>query len=224
MHRITFIVLFSVYIAVFLNIAYYRQAFALIPLTGLHNILFFLSMPVVAFSVINIVVTLASFVWLDRVTVALFILVAAPAQVFIQQYGIVPDRSMITHILNTTPAEIRALLTTRMVLILLLSGGIMAALAFWPRFKRFIPWWKGPVYRGVNIATSVTLIALVVILFYKDYASLFRNNRELVSTLNPSNFIVASLSYYHHREQANLPRVKNSEDAHQLPQMLNGAR
>ncbi|NYB04652.1 DUF1705 domain-containing protein [Kalamiella piersonii] len=199
MHRITFIVLFSLYITVFLNIAYYRQALTLIPLTGLHNILFFLSMPVVVFSVINIVITLASFVWLDRVTVALFILVAAPAQFFIQQYGIAPDRSMITHILNTTPAEIRAILTTRMVLVLFFSGGAMAALAFWPCFKKFIPLWKGPVYRVVNIDASVTLVALVMILFYKDYASLFRNNPELVSTLSPSNFIVASLSYYYHR-------------------------
>ncbi|WP_313571266.1 phosphoethanolamine transferase EptA [Pantoea piersonii] len=224
MHRITFIILFSLYISVFLNIAYYRQALALIPLTGLHNILFFLSMPVVAFSVINIVVTLASFVWLDRVTVALFILVAAPAQYFIQHYGIVLDRSMITNIIDTTPAESRALLTTPMVLVLFFSGILMAALAFWPRFKKFIPLWKGLIYRGVNIVASVALIALVAMLFYKDYASLFRNNRELVRSLSPSNFIVASLSYYHHRERANLPLVKIGEDAHQRPQMLNGPK
>lgn len=43
---------------------------------------------------------------------------------------------------------------------------------------------------------SVLLILLVAALFYKDYASLFRNNKELVKSLSPSNSIVASWSWY----------------------------
>lgn len=224
LHRVTYIMLFSLYISVGLNIAYYRQALALIPLTDMHNIFFFLSMPVVAFSVINIVVTLASFLWLDRVTVALFIIVSAAAQYFIQHYGIVLDRSMITNIMDTTPAESMALLTPRMAGVIFLSGFVMAAFAFWPRFKKNNPLWKSLASRGINLLLSVALIALVAMLFYKDYASLFRNNRELVKALSPSNFIAASLSYYHHRERANLPLVKIGEDARQLPAMLNGLK
>jgi lipid A ethanolaminephosphotransferase len=60
--------------------------------------------------------------------------------------------------------------------------------------------------------------------FYKDYASLIRNNHQLLKSLSPSNFIAASLSYYNHRERANLPLVKIGEDAHQRPQMLNGPK
>jgi len=224
LHRVTYIVLFSLYISVCLNIAYYKQAVALIPLTDLRNIFFFLSMPVVAFSVINIVVTLASFLWLDRIAVALFVIVSATAQYFIQHYGIVLDRSMITNIMDTTPAESMALLTPRMLGVIFLSGIVMAAFAFWPRFKKNIPLWKSLASRGINLVLSVALIALVAMLFYKDYASLFRNNRELVKALSPSNFITASLSYYHHRERANLPLVKIGEDAHQLPAMLNGPK
>jgi lipid A ethanolaminephosphotransferase len=39
---------------------------------------------------------------------------------------------------------------------------------------------------------SALLIVLVALLFYKDYASLFRNNKELVKSLSPSNSIVAA--------------------------------
>lgn len=68
------------------------------------------------------------------------------------------------------------------------------------------------------------LIALVAMLFYKDYASLIRNNHGLVKALSPANFIAASLSYYQHHQQADLPLVKIGEDAHQLPQMLTGPK
>ncbi|VFS62710.1 Phosphoethanolamine transferase eptA [Kluyvera cryocrescens] len=48
--RLTYIILFALYIALPLNIDFYRQAFTLLPVDGLHNALVFLSMPVVAFS------------------------------------------------------------------------------------------------------------------------------------------------------------------------------
>lgn len=224
LHRVTFLVLFSLYISIFLNIAFYKQVLGLLPPTDLHNILVFLSMPVVAFSVINIVTTLASFIWLDRVTIALFILVSATAQYFIQNYGIVLDRSMITNIMDTTPAESLALMNPRMLIVLFLSGILMAILAFWTDVKKSVPVWKNVAWRVASLTISVALIALVALLFYKDYASLFRNNKELVKSLSPSNSIVASLSYYSHRERANLPLVKIGEDAHQAPQMLTGAK
>ncbi len=102
----------------------------MLPLDSLHNVLVFLSMPVVAFSVINIVLTLGSFLWLNRPLACLFILVAA-AQYFIMTYGIVIDRSMITNIIDTTPAESYALMTPRMLLTLGLSGVLAAIIACW---------------------------------------------------------------------------------------------
>ncbi|WHU90157.1 phosphoethanolamine transferase EptA [Pantoea agglomerans] len=224
MHRVTFIILFSIYISVFLNLAFYRQAYSLIPLNELKNILFLFSMPLVAFSVINIVVTIASFLWLDRITIALFIFVSAMAQYFIQHYGIILDRSMITNMVDTTPAESMALLTPKMIVVIFFTGIFMAVLAFWPAFKKSVPVWKGVLERALSLVISVVLIAVIAMLFYKDYASLFRNNHELVKSLSPSNFIAASLSYYNHRERANLPLVKIGEDAHQLPHMLNGPK
>ncbi|ADI78109.1 UPF0141 membrane protein yjdB (plasmid) [Pantoea vagans C9-1] len=150
--------------------------------------LFFLSMPIVAFSVINSVVTLASFFWLDRITIALFIIVAAIAQYFIQHYGIVLDRSMITNMVDTTPAESLALLTPKMIVVIFFTGFFMAALAFWPAFKKSVPVWKGLLQRGLSLVISVALIALIAMFFYKDYASLIRNNHQLLKSLNPSNF------------------------------------
>ncbi|WP_459567812.1 phosphoethanolamine transferase domain-containing protein, partial [Enterobacter asburiae] len=68
------------------------------------------------------------------------------------------------------------------------------------------------------------LIVLVAALFYKDYASVFRNNKELVKSLSPSNSIVAINSWYAHNKMDNLPLVNIGEDAVQKPEMHSGPR
>ncbi|RDT54897.1 phosphoethanolamine transferase EptA [Escherichia coli] len=222
--RLNFLILFALYIALILNIAFYRQAFSLLPVDSLHNALVFASMPIVAFSVINIVLTLASFLRLDRLTISLFVLVSAAAQYFIMSFGIIIDRSMVTNILDTTPAESFALLSPRMIVVLLLSGVLMVLIAWWIKIKAPVSAWRSIVSRLVSIAVSALLIVFVALLFYKDYASLFRNNKELVKSLSPSNSITAGLSWYSHHRMDNLPLVRIGEDAQQRAQMQNGPR
>ncbi|MBV8043488.1 phosphoethanolamine transferase EptA [Pluralibacter sp.] len=222
--RLTYLVLFALYIALFLNIAFYKQAFTLLPVDSLHNALVFLSMPVVAFSVMNILITLASFFWLDRLLITLFILVSAAAQYFILTFGVVIDRGMITNIIDTTPAESFALMSTKMVVTLLFSGVLAVAIAWWINIKKPMRMWRSIAYRAGSIVVSALLIVVVALLFYKDYASLFRNNKELVKSLNPSNSIVAVNSWYSHYQMANQPLVRIGEDATQRPEMKDGPR
>ncbi len=222
--RTAYLILFACYIGIFLNLAFYRQVFPLLPVNNLHNWLVFLSMPIVAISVMNIITTLASFLKLDRVVISLFILLSASAQYFIWTFGVVIDRSMIANIFDTTPAESFALLSTKMVIILGLSGLLMVLVAWWIKVRKPASFWRGAAMRLLNIAVSALLIVLVAALFYKDYASVFRNNKELVKSLSPSNSIVALNSWYAHNRMDNLPLVKIGEDAKQKAVMHNGAR
>lgn len=222
--RTAYLTLFACYIGIFLNLAFYRQVFLLLPVNNLHNWLVFLSMPIVAISVMNIITTLASFLKLDRVVISLFILLSASAQYFIWTFGVVIDRSMIANIFDTTPAESFALLSTQMVIVLGLSGLLMVLVAWWIKVRRPASFWRGAAMRLLNIAVSALLIVLVAALFYKDYASVFRNNKELVKSLSPSNSIVALNSWYAHNRMDNLPLVKIGEDAKQKAVMHNGAR
>ncbi|MGG8087594.1 phosphoethanolamine transferase EptA [Klebsiella aerogenes] len=222
--RTAYLTLFACYIGIFLNLAFYRQVFPLLPVNNLHNWLVFLSMPIVAISVMNIITTLASFLKLDRVVISLFILLSASAQYFIWTFGVVIDRSMIANIFDTTPAESFALLSTQMVIVQGLSGLLMVVVAWWIKVRRPASFWRGAAMRLLNIAVSALLIVLVAALFYKDYASVFRNNKELVKSLSPSNSIVALNSWYAHNRMDNLPLVKIGEDAKQKAVMHNGAR
>ncbi len=222
--RLTYIILFSLYIALALNITFYRQAFTLLPVDGLHNALVFLSMPVVASVVMAILLALASVIRLEKVAATLFILLSASAQYFMMNFGIIVDRSMITNILDTTPAESYALLSGQMIMVLGFTALLSIALAWWIKIKPAPSVWRGTIMRAGTVLVSVLLILLVAGLFYKDYASLFRNNKELVKSLNPSNSIVAMNSWYFHHEMDNLPLVKIGEDAKQKAVMKNGPR
>ena len=203
--RLSVIIFFALYIALVLNIAFYRQAFTLLPVDSLHNALVFLSMPVVAFSVMNIVITLASFFRLDRLVIRLFVLVSAAAKYFIISFGVIIDRSMITNIVDTTPAESFALLSVRMVIVLFFSAALMIAIAWWVKVKPAVSVWRSLATRFISIVVSALLIVIVALLFYKDYASLFRNNEELVKSLSTSNSIAASLTWNSHNSMANQP-------------------
>ncbi len=222
--KLPFLLFCALYIAVFLNLAYYHQVTQLVALDSLHNALFLLSMPLVAFSVINIVITLASFLWLDRLVIALFILLCASAQYFIMTYGIIVDRSMITNILDTTPAESFALLSPKLALVLLLSAFLPLLLIFAVRSKKGVARLRSVLLRIGSIALSVALLLLIALFLYKDYASLFRNNKELVKSLSPSNSIAAVYSYYTHHRLDNLPLVRIGEDAHRAPIVTSDGR
>ena len=220
----SWLLLVSVYISVCLNVAFYNQVMRVLPLDSTRNVLVFISMPFVAFSVTNIVLTLASFLWLHRLLACVFILVAASAQYFIMTYGIVIDRSMIANIVDTTPAESFALMTPQMLLTLGLSGILAAFIACWIKITPAPSRLRSGLIRGANVLVSVLIILLIAALFYKDYASLFRNNKELVKSLSPSNSIVASWSWYSHQRLAHLPLVRIGEDAHRTPLMQQGER
>lgn len=220
----SWLLLVSVYISVCLNVAFYNQVMRVLPLDSTRNVLVFISMPFVAFSVINIVLTLASFLWLHRLLACVFILVAASAQYFIMTYGIVIDRSMIANIVDTTPAESFALMTPQMLLTLGLSGILAVFIACWIKITPAPSRLRSGLIRGANVLVSVLIILLIAALFYKDYASLFRNNKELVKSLSPSNSIVASWSWYSHQRLAHLPLVRIGEDAHRKPLMQQGER
>lgn len=224
MSRTVYLIIFALYVGLLLNLAFYRQVFTLLPVNSLHNWLVFLSMPVVAFSVMNILTTLASFLKLDRLVISLFILLSASAQYFIWTFGVVIDRAMITNILDTTPAESFALMSGKMVLTLGLSGVLMVALAWWIKISKAKTVWRSIAVRLLNILVSALLLVLVAALFYKDYASVFRNNKELVKSLSPSNSIVAINSWYAHNKMDNLPLVNIGEDAVQKPETHSGPR
>ncbi|QQG28081.1 phosphoethanolamine transferase EptA [Pectobacterium carotovorum] len=211
---ITFVLIFSAFITLVQNIAYYRQTLQLLDMTDWVSIPFFLSMPVVIFAVLNIIFTLLAVPYLRKAVIVLFLLTGAAAQYFMLNYGIIIDRTMIQNILETTAGESFSLLTPQLVAWVFFIGVIPAALAVWIKIKPAKPTTLYIGMRFLSVIISLFAILSVAAFFYKDYASFMRNNKELVKAITPSNIVAASLSYHKHSVLANLPLDQIGLDAH----------
>ncbi|WP_174874835.1 phosphoethanolamine transferase [Vogesella oryzae] len=124
----------------------------------------------------------------------LFVTTAAISY-FMSQYGVLIDMNMVRNAMQTDGAEVRDLITLKMVLTVLLLGGLPS---WWL--------WKAPLsFRPALREVGSRVLALLItagVLFgvamagYQDFASLFRNNRELRFALAPSNYLQATSSYF----------------------------
>ncbi len=205
---------FAAFITLIQNIAYYRQALQLVITDSWWNGLFLATMPIVIFAVLNIFFTLLIIPWLRQGIVALMLTGGAAVQYFMINYGIIIDRTMMQNVFETNMAESMALVTPQYVLWLTLLGIVPALAALWVKIRPTPLSWIAIGSRCFSIMLSIIAIILVATFFYKDYASLMRNNKELVKSLTPSNIILAGISYYRHHAQANLPLVQIGLDAH----------
>ncbi|MEI7255566.1 phosphoethanolamine transferase EptA [Dickeya dadantii] len=213
----TYNLVFAAFITLIQNIAYYRQVSHLVAINTWRDGLFLATMPVVIFAVLNVLFALLFISWLRQGVVALLLVGGAAVQYFMINYGIIIDRTMMQNVFETNMAESMALVTPQYLLWLTLLGIVPALGALWVKIKPTPLSWVTIGARCFSILMSIVAILLVATFFYKDYASLMRNNKELVKSLTPSNIIFANISYYRHRAQANLPLVQIGLDAHKKP-------
>lgn len=216
-NSITYNIVFAAFISTVQNIAYYRQISHLVAMSSWVDILFVLTMPIVIFSVLNILFTLLAMPYLRPLVVAFFLLSGAAVQYFMLSYGIIIDRTMIQNVFETTAAESFSLITPQYIIWLMSLGVLPAFLALWIKIKPTKLTWFNIGTRFFSIVLSLFAILLIATFFYKDYASLMRNNKELVKSLTPSNIIVAIHSYYKHKAMDNLPLIQIGLDAHKKP-------
>ncbi|MBX9447744.1 phosphoethanolamine transferase EptA [Dickeya chrysanthemi] len=210
----TYNLVFAAFITLIQNIAYYRQVSHLVAVESWRDGLFLATMPIVIFAVLNILFTLLVIRWLRQGVVALLLIGGAAVQYFMINYGIIIDRTMMQNVFETNMAESMALVTPQYLLWLTLLGIVPAIGALWIKIRPTPLSWIAVGSRFFSIMMSIVAILLVATFFYKDYASLMRNNKELVKSLTPSNIILAGISYYRHHAQANLPLVQIGLDAH----------
>ncbi|MCL6407224.1 phosphoethanolamine transferase EptA [Dickeya dadantii] len=220
----TYNLVFAAFITLIQNIAYYRQVSHLVAINTWRDGLFLATMPVVIFAVLNVLFALLFISWLRQGVVALLLVGGAAVQYFMINYGIIIDRTMMQNVFETNMAESMALVTPQYLLWLTLLGLVPALGALWVKIKPTPLNWVTIGARCFSILMSIVAILLVATFFYKDYASLMRNNKELVKSLTPSNIIFANISYYRHHAQANLPLVQIGLDAHKNPQASGDAK
>jgi lipid A ethanolaminephosphotransferase len=138
----------------------------------------------------NAVLLLACYPGTTRPILVFLFLTASAAAYFMDQYGVMLDRGMIHNVFATDPSEVRDLLTPKLFLYLLVLGVLPSALLMWVRIE-YHGFARGLLIRAIWVAATAAAVGATAYLFYQDYASLFRNHREIRFLLTPTNYLNA---------------------------------
>jgi len=186
------ILLASVWLAVFGNIALWRSLSQLPDLSGWHGLLFGSAFALIIACATTALLSLLAWRWTLKPAISLLLLLAAFATYYMLMYGIVVDTPMVINVFQTDPREARDQLSWRL-------GGTVLLLAVLPML-----WlWRQPVVSvslGKQVMRNVLLCigALIVTLgttqlVFQDFASLMRNHTQMRYQINPLNSVYALL-------------------------------
>ncbi len=203
-----------------LNALFIHRSWQVISPTRLHDVLFALSVPLVLFCGWVIVFSILNIPLIRKPLLVLLTLGCAAATWFMFTYGAVIDQNMMVNVFETNSQEAAALVTPQLVLWLVVAGLVPASLLAMIRIRSG-KWWHTLLIRLAAILASTVVIVLVAALFYKDYASLFRNNKGIVKMVTPANYVSAIAKYSKARWFAgDQTLIRLGEDARKGPVLL----
>ncbi|MCW2484005.1 phosphoethanolamine transferase domain-containing protein, partial [Candidatus Symbiopectobacterium sp. NZEC135] len=141
---------------------------------------------------------------------ALLVVISASCSYFMLYYNVLIDRSMIQNVFETNQAELTSYFSIPLLLTIIALGVLPAvAMVCLPtqktgRLSQAVLWWLG------NVLVTVAVLAVVTMAFYKDYASLLRNNLQIKDQALPFNVVRNTNGYlkrYLKRTKSQLLRI-----------------
>jgi len=217
-HESTFNLGVSLFFALVLNGLFLIRAWERIPYTSLHDYFFAASIPVVLTAAFTLIFNLIAWPYLRKPLLAVLILSSAAANYFMFSFGTVIDTNMVQNVFETDLQESTALVSRNAIIWVLLMGLLPTLVMASVRFKRRDSWWMNLAWRALFMAVSLGVIVLMAVVFYKDYASLIRNNKGLVKMVTPANIVSGTGHYINDRWlKGSQAWVHIGQDAHKGP-------
>lgn len=203
-----------------LNALFIQRSWAVIAPTRLHDFIFALTVPLVLFCGWVMVFSILNIPLIRKPLLVLLTLGCAGATYFMFTYGAVIDQNMMVNVFETNSQEATALVTPQLLLWLAVAGLVPSAVLAMIRIQPGKVW-QTLLMRLATILASLLIIILVASVFYKDYASLFRNNKGIVKMVTPANYVSAIAKYSKARWFAgDQTLIRLGEDAHKGPMVL----
>ncbi|WP_455810910.1 phosphoethanolamine transferase EptA [Pseudomonas graminis] len=217
-NEITFNFCAALFFALILNSIFLLRAWATIPYQGVHDYLYAATLPIVLFCAFLLIFNVLALPWLRKPLLLLLIVASAAANYFMYSFGTVIDTNMIQNVFETDLQEATSLFSAKYLLWMLLLGVLPVVIIFFTRIENNRPWWMAIVWRVVTSLGAILVVLLVAALFYKDYASMIRNNKGLVKMITPAN-VVSSIGHYTHDRwfAGDQTLVKIGQDARKGP-------
>jgi len=207
---------FSLLVALLLVAGYNLKFFsALIQLTDLSHLrgfVFIANLALLLWLMTFAFISLFTFPRIGKVVAGLLIIVAAMVAYFMDAYGVLIHRLMIQNLVETDLREVRSLLNLRLVFYLLVLG-IAPALLLAAIPLRYDNIARELWTKCKHLAAALVMMGLLVASMTADYASFFRNHKEVRQMANPLNAVYAGVSFFTGADRVLEVKVFG-EDAH----------
>lgn len=182
------------YIALILNLPFLTKATKAITALDHYNILFLISLPIFLLSLTVLVQGLFAFRWLTKPLLITTVIISSLIFYGTITYGIVFDYTMVQNTVETDSAEALSYLNVYASLFFLFFGVLPAFLIYKVKLT-YKPFIRELLSRLKVISLSFGLVLLIASVFYSNYASVGRNNRDLLGYVTPYKMIDASYKF-----------------------------
>ena len=184
----------SIYLVLIMNSAFWQSYIDTLDVFSFANIIFSFSLLVFLVLATNLLLLLFSFKYLLKPLLIILLLSSALASYFMSTYGIMIDKTMIQNVVETNPGESLELLSPSLLLHFCILGVLPALVVYKARIHyNTLP--KELLSRLWVVLGSFALIAVIVLIHYKDFVSLSREHRHLRHLINPINYVYSLTSY-----------------------------
>lgn len=179
---------------IFYNTAFFKALHTALPIDNAKSALFFISVSLLVGTVTALVLSLIVLPKISKPIMALIFVAAACVSYFMNAYGIVIHQTMIQNTVETDTKEASGLFNSTLAAYIFVLGIIPSALLLKVQLTfgsfKYEVWSKLKLWGAILLAMVILIAPLTA-----DYASFFRNNKNIRQMANPVNFIYASISY-----------------------------
>ncbi len=209
----TFNLIIAVWLGFCLNFAFFIKIQGLTPYQGFKAQLFLLATVFIVVALYNLLLSILDWKWTAKFFAILLVFIGGFSAYFVSSLGVVISPDQIQNIAQTDPSEASDLMSLQLLAWTLGFVILPIILILWVRIK-LQSIGKVLLFKGLNIAGSLAVIASLLFVFYVDYAAIFRENRDLKGMISPQNTVASTISYLRKKApKKNLPLVRYGEDA-----------
>lgn len=186
--------LLSLYLGTVVNLSLYSKLAAIFFTMENVNPLFIISIPFLLTFTLNFAISFINWKFILKPIFILLIITSSIVSYTMVKYGVVFDRDMFQNIFETNIAEAHAyvnITSSLSLLVLIIPPTLLIAKTKIIYSDFFIE----QVRRIVSIIISLAVVAVIALFFYKDYASVGRNNTFLRSQIIPTYYINGVYKY-----------------------------
>ena len=209
------ILVLALYIALVLNLPFWRKVYAAVAPQDLGDYWFLAAMFIAIVLAAYIILLAISLKPIIRLAILILLPVTAAASYFMNEYGVVIDINMVRNVIETDTRETGDLITFKLIAYVGLLG-LLPAILFCA-----VPWtprtFKDEAIAKFKCAgVAFVVLALAVFPVWGNFLSLFRAHTEFKMTLTPYNYISALTRYVSRLETAAAGKrlLPYGEDAH----------